>query len=80
MTDWKADFDALVQETMTYVKSNRVEPPAPHAVITPPLPRTFTEPSRIPTVSRAIHRNDAQVFNSDRKETHWGKRKLKRDE
>jgi hypothetical protein len=51
MTDRKADFDALVQETMTFVKSNRVEPHAPHAVITPPVPRTFIEPSRIPPVS-----------------------------
>ena len=29
---------------------------------------------------RALHRNKKRVFNSDRKETHWGKRKLKRDE
>jgi hypothetical protein len=28
----------------------------------------------------ASHRNDARVFNPDRKDTHWGKRKLKRDE
>jgi hypothetical protein len=31
-------------------------------------------------VLRALHRNDARVFDPDRKETHWGKRKLKRDE
>jgi hypothetical protein len=31
-------------------------------------------------VMQALHRNEARVFNSDRKETHWGKRKLKRDE
>jgi hypothetical protein len=29
---------------------------------------------------RALHRNVERVFNSDRKETHWGKRRLKRDE
>ena len=29
---------------------------------------------------RAIHRNDERAFNPDRKETHWGKRKLKRDQ
>jgi hypothetical protein len=34
---------------------------------------------RIATL-RAIHRNDAQVFNPDRKERRWGRRKLKRDE
>jgi hypothetical protein len=28
---------------------------------------------------RALNRNVERVFNSDRKETHWGKRKLKRD-
>ena len=28
----------------------------------------------------AIHRNEIRVFNSDRKDHHWGKRKLKRDE
>jgi hypothetical protein len=31
-------------------------------------------------VVRALHRNEERVFNPDRKETHWGKRKLKRDE
>jgi hypothetical protein len=29
---------------------------------------------------RALHRNVERVSNPDRKETHWGKRKLKRDE
>jgi hypothetical protein len=28
---------------------------------------------------RALHRNVERVF-TDRKDTHWGKRKLKRDE
>jgi hypothetical protein len=27
----------------------------------------------------ALRRNVERVFNPDRKETHWGKRKLKRD-
>jgi hypothetical protein len=31
-------------------------------------------------VMRALHRNDVREFKTDRKETHWGKRKLKRDE
>jgi hypothetical protein len=30
-------------------------------------------------IMRALQRHDARVF-TDRKETHWGKRKLKRDE
>jgi hypothetical protein len=28
---------------------------------------------------RALNRGVPRVFNSDRKETHWGRRKLKRD-
>jgi hypothetical protein len=31
-------------------------------------------------VMRALNRHVERVFNSERKETHWGKRKLKRDE
>jgi hypothetical protein len=29
---------------------------------------------------QAIHRNAVRVFNPHRKDTHWGKRKLKRDQ
>jgi hypothetical protein len=29
---------------------------------------------------QAIYRHHERVFNPDRKETHWGRRKLKRDE
>jgi hypothetical protein len=29
---------------------------------------------------RALHRNVERVFNPDRKDTHWGKRRLKRDQ
>jgi hypothetical protein len=31
-------------------------------------------------VMRALHRNVVREFKSDRNETHWGKRKLKRNE
>jgi hypothetical protein len=31
-------------------------------------------------VLRALNRNVERVFNIDRKDTHWGKQKLKRDE
>jgi hypothetical protein len=31
-------------------------------------------------VMRALNRNVERVFNPDRKDTHWGKRKLKRDQ
>jgi hypothetical protein len=31
-------------------------------------------------VMRALHRHDVREFKTGRKETHWGKRKLKRDE
>jgi hypothetical protein len=30
-------------------------------------------------VMKALNRDVGRVFNPDRKETHWGKRKLKRD-
>jgi hypothetical protein len=42
MTDWKADLHALVQETMAFAKSDRVELPTP-----PPI----VEPGRMPPVS-----------------------------
>jgi hypothetical protein len=29
---------------------------------------------------RALNRNIVRTFNPDRKDTHWGKRKLKRDQ
>jgi hypothetical protein len=41
--------------------------------------RDFLMHARI-GVMRALHRNVERVFNPDRKDTHWGKRKLKRDE
>jgi hypothetical protein len=31
-------------------------------------------------VMKALNRNVPRVFNPDRKEAHWGKRKLKRDQ
>jgi len=31
-------------------------------------------------VMKALNRHVERVFNPDRKETHWGKRKLKREE
>jgi hypothetical protein len=31
-------------------------------------------------VMRALHRNDVRVFNPDRRDPHWGKPKLKRDQ
>jgi hypothetical protein len=42
MTDWKADLDALVQESIAFAKSIPVEPPKP---------RTIVEPNRMPPVS-----------------------------
>jgi hypothetical protein len=30
-------------------------------------------------VMRALNRNDVREFSPDRKDTHWGRRKLKRD-
>jgi hypothetical protein len=31
-------------------------------------------------IMRALNRNVERTFNPDRKDTHWGKRKLKRDQ
>jgi hypothetical protein len=42
MVSWKADLDSLIEETMTFTKSVRVEPPMPRAII---------EPNRIPLVN-----------------------------
>jgi hypothetical protein len=41
--------------------------------------RDFLMHARI-GILRALHRKETPVFNPDRKDTHWGKRKLKRDE
>jgi hypothetical protein len=38
MTNWKADLDALVEETMAFTKGVRVQPPMPRAVVEPNLP------------------------------------------
>ncbi|MDR3489845.1 MAG: hypothetical protein P4M05_33810 [Bradyrhizobium sp.] len=39
MTDWKADLDALVQETMAITKTFHVQPPIPRKIVDPnPMP------------------------------------------
>jgi hypothetical protein len=53
MTDWKADFDALVQETKAFVKNNRVEPLTPLTIIEPPVPRSFVEPIGLVTLPKS---------------------------
>lgn len=35
MSNWKADLDALVEETMAFTKSITIQPPMPRAVIEP---------------------------------------------
>jgi hypothetical protein len=42
MTNWKVDFDRLVEETKAFAKKHHVEPP---------MPRTIVEPSRLPPVN-----------------------------
>ena len=46
------------------------------------LVATLGGPTMLPRIGimRALNRHVERVFNSDRKDTHWGKRKLKRDE
>ena len=42
MVNWKADLDKLVEETMVFAKSVRVEPP---------IQRIVVEPNRMPSVN-----------------------------
>ena len=42
MVNWKADLNSLIEETMAFAKSVRVEPS---------MPRTVVEPSRMPPVN-----------------------------
>ena len=49
MTNWKADLDALVEETMAFTKSVRVEPPMLRAVV---------EPNRMPPVNLNSERDE----------------------
>jgi len=41
MVNWKADLDALVEETMAFARRIRVQPS---------MPRTIVEPNRIPPI------------------------------
>jgi hypothetical protein len=54
---------------------------------TPPnISRSSPRPNNGPTMMarigmlRALNRHVERVFNPDRKDKHWGKRKIKRDE
>jgi hypothetical protein len=49
MTNWKADLEALVEETMAFTKNIRVEPP---------MPRTVVEPNRMPPVNLNSERDE----------------------
>jgi hypothetical protein len=42
MTNWKADLEALVQETTAFQERKRFDPPSP---------RTVVEPNRMPPVT-----------------------------
>ena len=44
MTDWKADLDAQVQESIAFAKSVAIEPS---------IPRTLVEPNRMPPVNNS---------------------------
>jgi hypothetical protein len=46
-----------------------------------PLPPTSGGPTMLARIGvmRALNRNVERLFNPDRKEHHWGKRKLARD-
>ena len=42
MVNWKADLNSLIEETMAFAKSVRVEPL---------VPRTVVEPNRLPSMN-----------------------------
>jgi hypothetical protein len=42
MVNWQADLNSLIEETMAFAKSVRVEPA---------MPRTVVEPNRMPSVN-----------------------------
>jgi hypothetical protein len=92
---WSARFDDPIplpggrqlvtfQETAAYIqKLRKAERDAPEwrlaikTLINAAEGRDFPMHARI-AMLQAIHRNEERVL-TDRKETHWGKRKLKRD-
>ena len=49
MPNWKADLEALVEETMAFTKNIRVEPP---------MPRTVVAPNRMPPVNLRSERDE----------------------
>jgi hypothetical protein len=61
-------FKASIEEWQT----------ATEALIKAAEGRDFLMHARV-GVMRALNRNVERVFNPDRKDTHWGKRKLKSD-
>jgi len=49
MTNWKANLEARVEETMAFTKNIRIEPP---------MPRTVVEPNRMPPVNLNSERDE----------------------
>ncbi len=74
--------DAIQYLGKTIPKKERDHP----AVITAATILTRTAEGRLPMMMahiatmKAILRHEERVFNTERKETHWGNRKLKRDQ
>jgi hypothetical protein len=95
-TDWSREFDdpiplprgrqlVTLQDAGNYItKLPKAEHSAPEwqdAMQALMLVATRGGPTMLARIGvmRALHRNVERVF-TDRKDTHWGKRKLKRDE
>jgi hypothetical protein len=74
--------DAIQYLGKTIPKAERDHP----AVLTAATILTPAAEGRLPMMMahiatmKAIHRHEERVFNTERKEKHWGKRKLKRDQ
>jgi hypothetical protein len=71
MTTWKADLDALVEETMAFTKSVRVEPPMPRAVV---------EPNRMPPVNQNSSERDEIRQRVSNFKTHQERFALERED
>ena len=80
---WSRKFDEPIADYITGLPKKEAALPewqaAFEAVMLVVEQRGPTMFARI-AVMKALNRHVERVFNSDRKDTHWGKRKLKRDQ
>jgi hypothetical protein len=79
MTDRKVDFDALVQETMAFTKSIRVEPAMPkHRCRTAPVPPVNLDNSERDEIRRRVSSFKAHQDRFARERDDYAAAQLKR--